>query len=243
MMSDWWDRLDRLQKRLEALAMRLPARDASLLKLVIEQLEHLENIQGDLEDLADEFATIDQALNKVTAELPDEANVAELFSATRALEAVSDFLLVRAQSEAIRRLQVALSQLVLGGSLPAMLKPEGVAWRRADTATMQWVKGALAGFMHLQQTAGGLSRPEAAGWIANNISPKLAQRISRRPIRGRTVEEWLDRYGGKHPPDDPGGKAFKAWSSQSAWPLTATKFREITERIATMLPSLKAKPR
>jgi len=44
------------------------------------------------------------------------ADVAELFSAMRAWEAVSNFLLVRAQSEAIRRLQVALSQLTLGGS-------------------------------------------------------------------------------------------------------------------------------
>jgi hypothetical protein len=241
MMSDWWDQLDRLQKRLEALARRLPARDASLLKLVVEQLEHLEDLQGDLEDLADEFANIDRALSKITEGSPDEANVAELFSATRALEAVSDFLLIRAQSEAIRRLQVALWQLILGGPLPAMFEPEGVSGRRPDTETMQWVKGALAGFMHFQQTTGGLSRKEAAKWIADNISPKLARRISSRPISGRTVEEWLDRYGGKHPPDDPGGKAFKVWSSRSAtWPLTKTKFREITERIATTLPSPKS---
>lgn len=55
-----------------------------MLKLVIEQLEHLEDLHGDLEDLANEFANIDRALSKITEDSPDMADVAELFSAMRA---------------------------------------------------------------------------------------------------------------------------------------------------------------
>jgi hypothetical protein len=43
-----------------------------------------------------------------------------------------------------------------------------------------------------------MSRHQAAKGIADNMSPALASRISRKPITARMVEEWLDRFGGKH---------------------------------------------
>ena len=78
-----------------------------------------------------------------------------------------------------------------------MLRPQGKnRGRRADVSSVLVLKGILAGLMHRQQRA-GLSRYQAAKWIADNMSPKLASVISRQPISAGMVEEWLDRFGGQ----------------------------------------------
>ena len=51
------------------------------------------------------------------------------------------------------------------------------------------------------------------------------------------VEEWLDRFGGKHAEQDAGRKAYLVWSQDSSPltgspPLTKEQFKTITERMA-----------
>jgi hypothetical protein len=91
--------------------------------------------------------------------------------------------------------------------------------------------------MHRQQCA-GMSRHQAAKWIANNMSPRLAARVSRTPVTARMVEEWLDRFGGKHAEASAARDAYRVWSQPLPFPLTKQKFRTMTEGLL-----LTAKPR
>ena len=90
--------------------------------------------------------------------------------------------------------------------------------------------------MHAQQRA-GMSRKEASKFLAGNIVPRLAAQLSRKPLKARTVEEWLDRYGGKSGEKGVGRKTYLSWSRGE--PVTAEKLREITERMANTLPARK----
>lgn len=159
----------------------------------------------------------------------------ELVFAILALDAVSRFLRKRAPSKAIDLLKAALSQ-VREGSLPAMFRGRKGGGRRAESPVIHQVKGVLAGLMSVKQTS-GMGRAAAAAWIARNIPPELASRLSPKPITSRAVLEWVDRYGGEHPPDDPGGQAFRVWSRPSPKPLTVQKFKEITRGIAELIPA------
>jgi len=96
------------------------------------------------------------------------------------------------------------------------------------------IKGALAGIMHVQQSA-GMSREEAVKFVARNIAPRLAIQLSRKPLKPRTVEEWLDGYGGKFAEKSADRKGYLTWSRREA--VTAEKLREITERMANTLPA------
>jgi hypothetical protein len=132
----------------------------------------------------------------------------------------------------LKELRKALNDLGEGGAPAPMLRPMRKSQgRRADVSSVLAIKGALAGLMHCKQRD-GMTRHEAAKWIATNMSPKLAACISRKPITARTVEEWLDRFGGKHATPDAARKAFLTWSKDSS-SLTKQKFKEITERMAT----------
>jgi hypothetical protein len=239
-MSNRFDELEQLKNELKALLVRLPDDDAETINAALAYLELLGTIQGDFSDLVEALEEIDEQYSRNAMGLPDQA--AELASATFSLAKVSHFLRIRYWSRSLDRLQAALLQLIFGGPAAAMLEPlniQGRRGRRPDVPSIQSVKGALAGIMYGQQ-ATGMSRQEAAAWIADNISPKLASRISSKPITARMVEEWLDRYGGNRPPDDDGGKAFKVWKRPFPHPpLTERKFREMTERIAETYPARK----
>jgi hypothetical protein len=63
------------------------------------------------------------------------------------------------------------------------------------------------------------------------MSPKLASVISRQPISAGMVEEWLDRFGGKHAEKNAARKAYLVWSQGDSSPLTKKLFKTITERI------------
>ena len=159
----------------------------------------------------------------------------ELVFAILALDAVSRFLRIHAPSKAIDLLKATLSQ-VLEGSRPSMFRGRRGRGRRSEGALIHQVKGAVAGLLRVKQDD-GMRRAEAAAWVARNIHPELASRMSGKPITSRAVLEWIDRYGGAHSPDDPGGRAFQVWSTPSPKPLTAQKFKEITQRIAELLPA------
>ena len=148
------------------------------LVLQVTYLELLDTIQSDFADLVEALEEIDERYTRDATGWPDQ--MAELASATFSLAKVSHFLRIRYWSRSLDRLQAALLQLIMGGPAAAMLEPlniQGRRGRRPDVPSIQSVKGALAGIMHGQQ-ATGMSRQQAAAWIANNISPKLASRIS-----------------------------------------------------------------
>ena len=107
-----------------------------------------------------------------------------------------------------------------------MLWPLTIRGRRPDVSLVLGLKGILAGLMERKQRE-GMTREEAARWIADNTPPKLAARISRKPITARSVEEWRDRFGGKHGPQDTARKAYLVWSQESSQ-LTKKDFKRIS---------------
>jgi hypothetical protein len=236
-MSNWFDELDRLKGKLKALRTRLPKNDAETINATLKCLQRLGTVEDDLADLAQELEEIDSKYTSIG--LPDQ--LAELASSALTIATISRFLRIYYWSKSLDRLQAALFQLTMGGPAAAMLQPlniKGRHGRRPDVPDVQSVKGALAGLMHRRQS-GGMPRQKAA-WIANNISGKLASRISGKPITARMVEEWLDRCGGSSPPDDAGGRAFKVWARPVVEPLpTKKEFFEMTERMAQMFPARK----
>jgi hypothetical protein len=240
-MSNWFDKLDRLKGKLKALKTRLPKKDAKTINAALECLQRLGTVEGDLADLAQELEEIDTKYAKYgSMGLPDQ--LSELASSALTLTAISRFLRIYYWSTSLDRLQAALDQLAMGGPAALMLHPQkikGRHGRRPDVPNIQSVKGALAGLMHQRQSA-GMPRQKAAAWIADNISGKLASRISGKPITARMVEEWLDRYGGISSPDDAGGRTFKVWARPVLEPLSTKKeFYEMTERMARMFPARK----
>jgi hypothetical protein len=190
---------------------------------------------SDLDWLGWQLSGIDEQLFRDLAEFPSQRGRSELAGAIFAAKAVTRFLRYHAPSEALCLLEKALSQLALG-SRPAMLSPPQDSGRPPEAGLLQAVKGIIAGLTHVQQTS-GMDRKQATAWIARNISPELQACLAKKPIKRATIEEWLARYGGANPPDDPGGRAFKIWSRPYSSPLTAEKFQAITSDLARMLPA------
>ena len=223
--------------QLEDLALCLDEEDSQVIHRAIDELNFQQIYKDEWDELAWYLERADAEYARWVKEFPDNVHVSELFSALTAVIHVVRFLDRRAPSLSMIRLKAALAALAGGGAPPAMFQPMDMVGRRPDVGNIQAVKGMLAGLMNVKQ-AQGLSRHEAAKWIAQNISPALAERISKKPITGRTLEEWRDRYGGDHPPDDHGGHAFKTWSPPLHRQLTASELRQITEKISEGLPSL-----
>lgn len=193
------------------------------------------NLEEDIKWLRSELRNNDALLARCLPLASSAEESVELVFAIFAINAVSRFLQTRAPSKAIDLLKAALSQ-VLEGSRPAMFRSRKGSGRRSESPLIHQVKGVLAGLMSVKQKA-GMRRDEAAAWIARYIPPELASRLSPKPITTRAVLEWVDRYGGKHPPEDPGGQAFRVWSGPSPTPLTVRKFKEITRGIAELIPA------
>jgi hypothetical protein len=175
------------------------------------------------------------------SEFSDDKDVCDLIAAVLALDKIIDFLRFSPGTPSIgdrsRRFRIlhdlreALFDLSEGGAPAPMLRPRSnTRGRPADVSTVLGMKGILAALMHVQQQA-GMARLEAAKWIADNVSPKLAARISRKPITPRMVEEWLDRFGGKHAEQDAARTAYLTWSELPG-PLTKEGLKTLTERIA-----------
>ena len=110
-----------------------------------------------------------------------------------------------------------------------MLRPLTTRGRPHDVSLVLGLKGILAGLMEQKQRE-GMSRQEAARWIADNTPPKLAARISRKPITARMVKEWRDRFGGKQGERGPARKAYLVWSRDSDQ-LTKQDFKTITKNL------------
>jgi hypothetical protein len=241
--QDVFDRLKHPKRGLPALLQEVSGKGAKTIKEALELLDYLELLQGSVDDLWYELADNSATRAKSLARFPDDKHGSDLLAAFLAVDAVIDFLRFSpnqslSTADRHKRLKIlgelrqALLDLVEGGA-PTMLRPQlKDRGRRADVSSVLGLKGVLAGLMHCQQRA-GMSRHQAAKWIADNMSPKLASRISRKPITARMVEEWLDRFGGKHADQNAARGAYLAWSqSWESLPLTKAKFKAMTERIA-----------
>ena len=231
--SEICDDLEKLTRK------KLQGREVETIRAAIERLTRFGEIGVELTILNFELAKIDKVHEVEEANDPYEKGKIELVASALALKEVCSFLSMIAPSHSLTLLQNALAELVLGGAPAAMFAPlNDLNNRPPDSPSVMAVKGALAGMMHIQQSA-GMSREQAAHWIARNISPNLVVRISRKPISARSVEEWLDRYGGDFAANNAGRKSYCTWSRGEA--VSAAKFRDITERMAKELPARKPK--
>jgi hypothetical protein len=231
--SEICDDLEKLTRK------KLQGREVETVRAAIERLTRFGDLVVELTLLNLDLAKIDKVHEVEEANDPYEKGKIELVASALALKEVYSFLSVRAPSHSLTLLLNALGELVSGGSPAAMFAPlNDLNNRPPDTPSVMSVKGALAGIMHIQQSA-GMSREQAAHFIVRNISPNLVARISRKPISARSVEEWLDRYGGDFAANNAGRKSYLTWNQGEA--AGAAKFRDITERMAKELPARKPK--
>jgi hypothetical protein len=226
------DELWRIQKKFRG-------RDAAILEAAILELKALSSLRGDLDilehdlDEADKFHEAPELIDD-----PDARGKIELVAGAISVNVVRSFLLsLLHRSRSLDLLEKALTDLLESGIVPAMLYPlEHFAHRPPDPNSIVAYKGAIAGMMHAQLRA-GMSRKEAAEFLARNVAPRLAGQLSRKPLTARMIVEWLDRYGGKSGEEGVGRKFYKTWSQGE--PVSPQKCREITERMAKTLPARK----
>jgi hypothetical protein len=236
------NRLKHPKRGLPALLQEVSRKGAGTIKEALELLDYLERLQWSVDTLWDELDDNSVFHAKNLVQFPDHKHVVDLQASVGSIDALINFLRSspsqslsiadrRKRFKIFKDLGQASLDLYDGGAPAPMLRPQSKgSGRRADVSSVLAIKGVLAGLMHRQQRV-GMSRPEAAKWIADNISPKLASRISRKPITARMVEEWLDRFGGKYGEQDAGRKAYLVWSREDP-PPTKERFKAITERIA-----------
>ena len=117
--------------------------------------------------------------------------------------------------------------------------------RPVDSPATQMAKGMLAAAAQVRQKTKGVSRKEAASWVLRYTSPQLLRCISRKPIKERTVIEWIDRYSGKHISPGFAENAFSNWSrsfaaSSSFSEFSGASLKNLTKNYARRLPVLLA---
>jgi hypothetical protein len=233
--------LRRTKKGLVALLRRTSGKGVKTINDALELLAYFDLLQDSVDDLWNDLLENNAFHLKNLARFSDDKHGCDLVAAVLAVDAVLTFLQfspsmslsVADRSKRFKilvKLRQGLLVLSEGGPPAPMLRPRSSgSGRRADVSLVLAMKGVLAGLMQRQMRA-GMTREKAAKWIADNTSPKLAARISRQPITARMVEEWLDRFGGKHANPDIARRTYLVWS-QGDGPLTKARFKAITERI------------
>jgi hypothetical protein len=201
-----------------------------------EELARWEAFGRELERLREKMSAVDKEAVENTRLCPEWEVRWELAAAHIALSHVLHFLRAYAPSVAVDRLNVAVAGLI-NGQRAAMLAPVSPGYRAEDVPTVQAIKGILAGIMAAKQK-NGMERAQAAAWVARNIAPELAARISRKPITARAVQVWRDRYGKKSASESPGNRAFEIWSNPEP-DRTSAHMLDTTRRLASCLPVLK----
>ena len=222
---------------------RRRANDAKPLPKSLGRNDYFALLQDAVDNLWDGLAANSEGHANDLTQFPYDRAGCDLLAAIGALQTVLDFLRFsptkslewsdrRKCSRILEELKHALFDL-WEGSAPApilMARKKGKG-RRADVSSTLAIKGHLAGLMYCQVHA-GMTREQAAKWIVNNMSPKLAPRISRKPTTARMVEEWLDRFGGKHAEQNAAREAYQAWS-QDPPKLTKQLLLRFTESLAS----------
>jgi hypothetical protein len=113
--------------------------------------------------------------------------------------------------------------------------------RPIDSPATQMAKGMLAAAAQVRHTSAGISRKEAASWVLRHTAPELLRCISRKPMKERTVIEWIDRYSDKHTSLGFGETEFSGWTRHFAvsYP-TGDGLKHLTRNYALRLPVLLA---
>jgi hypothetical protein len=215
---------------LNILAKKLGVSDAKIVLAAAYELRRAQPIWNDLDYLASELAEIEKTHQGDLAKHPNAVGLSDLAASILALDAICQFFRARIPNDIMYRLLNGLRDLSEGGPPAAMFLPlERPKGRRPDPPMVMAAKGILAGVMHRKQLE-GLSRQAAAKWIVQHVSPMLAAQISGKPLTARMVEEWLDRFGGRHAEKNLGRKTFLIYSRKGK--LTAAQFRKSTELVA-----------
>jgi hypothetical protein len=128
----------------------------------------------------------------------DDPGLADREAAVLALVATIDALRrFHMETGPLDRLNAALHDVAVHGRHAAMLVTPRRASRPPDSLNVQMVKGALAAIMKVRIDCGE-KRKDAAVWVARKLPPRLARKLSRKPITGGTIADWYDRWGGEH---------------------------------------------
>ena len=224
---------------LERVAKKLRGRDAKIIRSALQALGEHGGFKEDLRSLGRELLELETEHEFETNKFPEQMGKVDLGACICALEAVIEFLADRVVSRNLVHLRSALLEIAAGASPAAMFQPEEHGrGRRVDAPLVVKAKGMLAGMMQVQQSV-GMSRQEAAEWIVRNVSPKLATRISSKPLTARMVEEWLDRFGGTFGEEGIGRESYLLWSAHD--PVSPQRFGEITEHFSKQLLARKPK--
>jgi hypothetical protein len=189
---------------------------------------------GSIEQLVAYLTILDEMHKRWTTEHPGGLGVFERAWSLYALNAVLSFL-KPCEPEVLTMLTIALVDVEFGGH-PAIFQPQASSRKRpADSSIVQRVKGYIAGFTHKKQKE-GMTLRQATTWVAQNMAPDLARKLAPRGVTQRTVREWVDRYGGEHPPRDSGGRGFKFVDTLPESKLTESYLREMTATLARLIP-------
>jgi hypothetical protein len=195
-----------------------------------------------LDNLASQLADIDSTHLENVQNSLDFSAACDLGSALLVVQRISCFLSEQnIRSEALDRLGLALASTFAGEGPASMflISPLRDGGRPQDSDLIQGAKGFLAGLMHAKQLS-GMSRKDAAIWVAKNIPRTLSSRISRKPITPRAVEEWRVRYGKKSARNYGCTNyctALKIYGS-TEHPLSIQRFREALNKHIGPLPAL-----
>jgi hypothetical protein len=233
--------LSAISDDLRRLGKKLRGRDADAIDAALEALDGFTKITRDLRTLGIKLLAIEDVYERDAAKFPEHLGMVDLFACAMAMKAVKKFLLMRVVSRNLQMLIDGLVEIAMGTPPAAMFHPRDHSkGRRADSLFVMRAKGAVAAEMHVLQST-GMSRQEAAEWIVRHISPNLAARISRKPLTARTVEEWLDRFGGSYAEYNEGRLKYLFISSLRREAISPQRFREITEHMAKDLLARKPK--
>jgi hypothetical protein len=229
--------LPKLCRRLRSFAnKKLQKRDAEAVHAAIEKLTLFQKLRSEIRQLVVDLQEIELEHQASAVQYPAQLGEIDLAASTLALNAVLKFLRP-VPSRNLTILHDALVEMISGASPPAMFRPmRRKSGRRPDALSITAAKGTLAGLMQSQMST-GMSRGEAAQWIARNIDPLLASRISAKALSPRVVEEWLDRFGGDHAEHNVGREKYLLWREHD--PVDPKRLREITHSIALKMPSRK----
>ena len=137
----------------------------------------------------------------------------------------------------LHRLLGGLEGLSAGAKAPEMLRPSRIGHRRVDSPNVEGVKGRLAAIMEFKQKR-GLSRKDAAQWVARNVPPELKRCIG--PISARAVESWRTNWGGRYGTKGSGQEGYRHMREILTARVPAVSDSDLSVVMATLAQSLLA---
>jgi hypothetical protein len=155
------------------------------------------SLSAELNKIVRALAEVDQESNLLGDPKPASNKASDdRRAAISALHCINNFLQRTRQfhSRVLHSLLIHLTNVENGARTPELFEPSLSAGRKSDSSYLQSLKGYLGGIAFVQMEF-GMSRDQAASWLARKIPPDLSQRISSKPIRSSTIKEWMAQYG------------------------------------------------